>query len=166
MVKICIKPECERPTELVSNQPLKMKTSAITSLALFGLLCVVNAQLSTTTAPSSAGNGRGVEHTIWNQIKQLRNDYKQMSSSGQVNNQALISAVQALFTLIQVGIGGAPPQIRSQLAPQLSALQSQIGSMTSSGKFDPSIFDSLRSFARAVRNNSRPQSTTTVASGK
>lgn len=131
-----------------------MKTPAITSVALIVLMCFVIAQSPATKASPSS---RTVQQTIYNQVRQIRNGYNQMNSTGQVNDQVLISAVQALFTLVQFGLGGVSPQIQSQVMPQFSTLQNQIGSMSSSRKFNPYILDSFRSFAETIKSDTKAQ---------
>lgn len=142
-----------------------MKNSVII-IALFSLLCAVNAQSQSTTVSPSDASARGIKHTIWEQIKQLRSDLKQMTTDGQVDDKKMIKDVSALATAVQVGLEGTSAQLQSQLARQITAIQAQIKAMTTSGKFDASVLRSFHDLAKSIRIEPKTSASTTVVSRK
>lgn len=143
-----------------------MKSNSIISIvAVFGLLLVVSVHSQTTNSPGK-DDSRDVRRSIWDAVKQLRSERKEMKDAGKIDDQKLIQDVTALASVVQAGVASLPAQLKAQATSQLTAIQAQIKAMTTAGKFDDNILKSFHDMAKSLRDATNPKTATTVASGK
>lgn len=127
-----------------------MKLKSVLFAALVGLLTFVTVNSQTT--PGTISNPAAQAGSqLWDQMKQLRSDLKNMKSSGNIDDQKLITDVSAVVNTLQNNVKLLPASLQSEATAQVSNLQSQVQAMVKTGKFDPSIIKSIRDSQKSAR---------------
>ena len=125
-----------------------MITTPVLVIALASIFCSVNALSDKVLEEGQSDNP--ISSEIWQNIRKIRSDLQKMKADNKVDDQKLIADVQSLVRRVQDDLKNSPSSVQTQVAGEVTAIQSKITQMTTSGTFDPTVLQLFKEIAKAV----------------
>lgn len=73
-------------------------------------------------------------------MEKLKVDYDAMKAAGKIDDKKLIDSFKSAIALMQAGKDKAAPEAQAHVTKHIADAQAKLATMTTSGKFDETVF--------------------------